>query len=155
MKRDTDPFPPDWAARLAMALEPLQPEADRAARLRARILDRVRADAAPDPHLTLRAHEGRWRTLSPGVDMKLLHRTPGSMSYLLRMAAGMRIPAHDHSDDEECLVLEGDVWLGNTHAFAGDYHLARRGTPHDELHTESGCLLFLRGPKPEAPARHV
>jgi hypothetical protein len=53
------------------------------------------------------------------------------------------------------MVLEGDVWLGETHIFAGDYHLARRGIPHGELHTEGGCLLFLRGPKPDAGARHA
>lgn len=155
MKRDTDRLSADWAARLAMALQPVEPAPERAAHLRARILDQVRADATPDPHTTLRAKEGRWHTLGPGIDIKLLRREAGSVSYLLRMAAGMRIPAHDHADDEECLVLEGDIWLGKTHAFAGDYHLARRGIPHGELHTETGCLLFLRGPKPEAASHYA
>lgn len=149
MKRETDHLPPDLAARLAMALEPIQPEADRAAQLRARILDLAHADAVPDPHLTVRVEERRWHNVGPGIDMKMLHRETDTASYLLRLSAGGRLPAHDHTDDEECLVLEGDVWLGSTHAFAGDYHLARRGIPHGEIHTETGCLLFLRGPKPE------
>ena len=155
MKRETDRFSPDWAARLAASLQPIQPPTERAALLRTQILERVRADALPDPHLTLRASEGHWHTLSPGIEMKLLRPEADTVSYLLRLAAGRRVPPHDHADDEECLVLEGDVWLGNTHAFAGDYHLARRGVPHGELHTETGCLLFLRGPKPEAPSRHA
>jgi len=154
MSTKTDPLPVDWAARLAVSLKPVHPPAERAASLRARILDRARAGSAPaprqDPHLTLRAGEGRWRELAPGIEMKPLRRDADTVSYLLRMAAGMRIPAHDHFEDEECLVLEGDVWLGDTHAFAGDYHLARRGIPHGEVHTETGCLLFLRGAKPEA-----
>jgi len=149
MNRETHPLPPDWAARLALALEPIQPEADRAARLRARIMERVHMASLPDPHLTVRAQERRWHNVSPGVEIKLLRRETDEATYLLRLAAGMRLPAHNHADDEECLVLEGDVWLGNTHAFVGDYHLARRGVPHGEIHTETGCLLFLRGTKPE------
>ena len=137
----------DWPVR-----DPIQPAPERAAAMRARVLARVRAAALPEPHLTLRADEGRWRALGSGIDMKILRREPDSISYLLRLAAGARVPAHDHDADEECLVLEGDVWLGATHAFAGDYHLARRGIPHGELRSEGGCLLFLRGPKPEARA---
>lgn len=155
MTHETDRLPPDWAARLAMALEPIPPETDRAAEMRARILGRVQADSVPDPHLTVRSYERRWHNVSPGIDMKMLRRSTDTASYLLRMAAGMRVPAHDHPTDEECLVLEGDVWLGSTHAFAGDYHLARRGIPHGEIHTETGCLLFLSGPRPEGVAHHA
>jgi anti-sigma factor ChrR (cupin superfamily) len=155
MKTPTDCFTPELAANLAALLQPVQPPSARTAAMRARLLQRAHAAAQPDPHLTLRADEGRWRTLGTGIDMKILRREPGTVSYLLRMAAGMRVPAHDHDTDEECLVLEGEVWLGTTHAFAGDYHLARQGIPHGELHTESGCLLFLRGPRPEASAHHA
>jgi anti-sigma factor ChrR (cupin superfamily) len=155
MKTHTDCLTPDLAATLAASLDPIAPPPERAASMRRRLLQRARAAAQPDPHLTLRADEGRWRALGTGIDMKVLRRDPDSISYLLRMAAGMRVPAHDHDADEECMVLEGDVWLGATHIFAGDYHLARRGVPHGELRTEGGCVLFLRGPKPEARARHV
>lgn len=149
MNREKLILPSKWAARLALALEPIQPEAERAAQLRARILERAHVASLPDPHLTIRAQERRWHNVSAGVDIKLLRRETDDATYLLRLAAGIRLPAHDHTDDEECLVLEGDVWLGNTHAFVGDYHLARRGIPHGEIHTETGCLLFLRGTKPD------
>ena len=155
MNREIPTLPSKWAARLALALEPIQPETERAAQLRARILERAHVASLPDPHLTIRAQERRWHNVSPGIDMKMLRRSTDTASYLLRMAAGMRVPAHDHPTDEECLVLEGDVWLGSTHAFAGDYHLGRRGIPHGEIHTETGCLLFLSGPKPEGVAHHA
>lgn len=147
MKKDTDHLSPDWAAHIALALSPIEPDPSRAVMLRQRILQRVSADQAPDPHLTVRANECRWHNVSPGVDFKLLRRATDVETYLLRLAAGITLPAHDHPEDEECLVLEGEVWLGNTHAFAGDYHLGRRGIPHGEIHTETGCLLFLRGAK--------
>lgn len=155
MTKENDRLPPEWAARLAMALEPVQPTAERAARLRTRILEQAHASTLPDPHLTVRAQEHRWHNVAPGIDMKLLRRATDTASYLLRLAPGMSVPGHDHPVDEECLVLEGDVWLGNTHAFAGDYHLARRGIPHGVIHTETGCLLFLSGPKPEAASHYA
>ena len=45
------------------------------------------------------------------------------------------------------MELEGEVWLGDVSARAGDYHLARSGIPHGVLRTDGGCLLFLRGQK--------
>lgn len=148
MTEETDRLTPEWAAQIALALSPIEPDPARATLLRQRILQRVSADQASDPHLTVRAHERRWHNISPGVDFKLLRRATDVETYILRLAAGITLPAHDHPEDEECLVLEGEVWLGNTHAFAGDYHLGRRGIPHGEIHTDTGCLLFLRGAKP-------
>lgn len=155
MTKENDRRPPEWAVRLAKALEPVQPEAERAAQLRARILERAHASTLPDPHLTVRAQERRWHKVAPGIDMKFLRRASDTATYLLRMAPGISVPGHDHPVDEECLVLEGDVWLGNTHAFAGDYHLGRRGIPHGVIHTETGCLLFVSGPEPEAASHYA
>lgn len=145
MTEEMDHLTPEWAAQIALALSPIELDPARAAMLRQRVLQRVGTDPSLDPHLTIRAHERRWHNVSPGIDVKLLRRETDVETYLLRLAAGMTLPAHSHPVDEECLVLEGEVWLGNTHAFAGDYHLGRRGIPHGEIHTDTGCLLFLRG----------
>ena len=155
MNQKNDRLPPEWAAHLAMVLEPIQPGLESAAQLRARILERAHASTLPDPHVTVRARGRRWHNVAPGIDMQFLRRATDTATYLLRMAPGMSVPAHEHPHDEECLVLEGDVWLGNTHAFAGDYHLGRRGIPHGVIHTETGCLLFLSGPKPEAASHYA
>jgi quercetin dioxygenase-like cupin family protein len=140
--------------RLAVALleaqAPILPAPERARALRERVLGRVRQEplqAGAKDHLTIRGGEGRWFQLMPGASMKPLREDETTRSYLLRLAPGVRLPPHDHSHDEECMVLEGEVWLGDVHAHAGDYHLARRGLPHGEMRTETGCLLFLRGQK--------
>ena len=142
------------AEALLEAQAPVWPAPERAAALRKRVLDLVQQKSLqagvrdrPAEHRTIRSDEGGWKVLMPGLSMKLLREDETTRSYLLRLAPGARLPAHGHTCDEECMVLEGEVWLGDVHASAGDYHLARRGLPHGELHTETGCLLFLRGQK--------
>lgn len=144
------PIDPPLLDAFLEAQAPILPAPDRASALRARVMTAARASQAqPEPgqHLTIHQSEGRWLPILAGVEIKVLREDATTRSYLLRMAAGARLPAHAHSHEEECMVLEGDVWLGEVHARAGDYHLARSGLPHDELRSDSGCLLFLRGQK--------
>lgn len=133
---------------LLEAQSPILPPPDRASALRQRVLS-VTGAAHPGSidHLTIRGVEGIWLPLLPGISMKLLREDVSTRSYLLRMAPGATLPAHGHSHEEECMVLEGDVRLGDVHVHAGDYHLARSGLPHGDVHTDGGCLLFLRGQK--------
>lgn len=132
--------------RMAAALAPQRPSSAMAARLRARLLTAARqAEAeAPAAHLTIRAVEGDWFEVMPGVAVKMLREDAATRSYLLRLAPGASLPAHGHTLDEECVVLAGDVWLEGLHAGAGDFHLARGGSRHGAIRTEGGCLLFLR-----------
>jgi quercetin dioxygenase-like cupin family protein len=134
---------------LLQAQAPVLPPPERARALRERVLDCLHASLPGNPlqHLTMHADEGIWVTMLPGVEMKLLREDADTRSYLLRMAAGARVSGHGHSHEEECMVLAGDVWLGDLHAHAGDYHLARRGVPHGVVRSDGGCLLFLRGQK--------
>ena len=74
----------------------------------------------------------------------MLHSEGRYNSILLRMAPGSSLPAHFHEDDEECVVLEGRVRIGDVRVSAGDYHLALSGSRHGELQSDSGALLFLR-----------
>lgn len=133
--------------RMAEALAPQTPSCAVAARLRERLLTAARqtlADA-PTAHLTIRATEGGWSEVLPGVAVKMLREDAATRSYLLRLAPGASVPPHAHTLDEECVVLEGDVWLEGLHASAGDFHVARGGSRHGEIRTDGGCLLFLRG----------
>ncbi|MDP2832449.1 MAG: cupin domain-containing protein [Pseudomonadota bacterium] len=134
---------------LLQAQAPLLPPPERARALRDRVLGRLHASRPGNPlqHLTVHEGEGIWVPLMPGIDMKLLREDASTRSYLLRMAPGTRVSPHAHSLDEECMVLEGDVWLGEVHAHAGDYHLAHSGVPHGVVSSDGGCLLFLRGQK--------
>jgi anti-sigma factor ChrR (cupin superfamily) len=81
--------------------------------------------------------------------MKVLHHDEGILSYLLRLAPGASLPAHRHPVDEECLVLEGEMHIGDLVLPAGGYHLGRRGVLHDRLTSPGGALIFLRGAVPD------
>jgi quercetin dioxygenase-like cupin family protein len=117
-------------------------------RVRRRLLRRVAADSTPR-HGTVHAAEGAWQPFGPGVRMKVLHEAGGVMSYLLRLEAGARVAAHRHPIDEECVVLEGRLCIGDLVLEPGCYHLGRQGVLHDRLHSPEGALIFLRGAVPE------
>src|ERR1700733_6422513 len=114
-------------------------------RMRARILKRVAA-TPPSGMMTVRAHEGVWRDFGPGVQIKVLHEeiSTNAMSYLLRMEPGARVPVHSHTQEEDCLVLEGEPPIGDQVMGSGDWHLARPGSTHVDFWSKTGCLLFIR-----------
>lgn len=140
---NNDKLETDIAVALACNMSPVQPDAETRARMRQNLFGRVH-DGKSD-FLFVHAHEGTWHTLIQGVDVKLLRRDQNTRSFMLRMAANSSVPPHDHPEEEECIVLEGEVWLNGILCKAGDYHLAPKDKSHDWLRTESGCLLFVRG----------
>ena len=105
------------------------------------------APAKPPFGITLRENEGEWEVLLEGVEKKLLFADPtaGTESYLLRVARRTRVPAHRHGRAEECLVLEGELFIGDLRLAAGDYHLALPGSDHPDAWTEGGTLVYIRG----------
>lgn len=131
-------------AAIASAARPQAPsDADRE-RMRNRILGRVQAQP-PDGTFTIRSSEGEWREVLPGVHIKLLSRDEdrGRQTVLYRLDPGSGLPAHEHSQDEECLVVEGEINFGPYHLFAGDYHYARAGYEHPAVTTKTGALLLI------------
>jgi len=101
---------------------------------------------------TFRASERQWLKHCPGVDKLLLFDDGRSRSWLTRLAAGSRLPAHVHVGDEESLVLEGSCYLGDVFLTQGDYMVARTGSRHGEVYSPEGCLLFVRSPIKEQSA---
>lgn len=145
MKPDTSSaaLDADILTMLAAATPPAELPEGTAARVREALFRRVHD--APADYLFVHAHEGEWVTLFKGVELKLLHEKAGTRSYLLRLAAGARLPRHQHALDEESLILEGDLTIDGVLCRAGDYHFAPRGKPHGRLVSEHGCLVFVRG----------
>lgn len=94
----------------------------------------------------VRANEGEWRQLLPGVDIKRLYLDPSTRieTALWRIHAGAFVPAHPHTHDEECLVLEGSIIDGEQAFAAGDYLMARAGSMHARLSSPNGALLLIR-----------
>jgi quercetin dioxygenase-like cupin family protein len=150
---------PDAAAaavfeKIASALEPTEVSQAHRMSMRRRIREHI-AQRLPAGMTTLRAAEGEWLAISPLVQMKLLRVDPagGTQTVLIRAAAGGILPRHRHSKDEELVVLEGECRIGAQRLVAGDAHFASAGSWHEDITTETGVLVLLRGEYP-APA-HV
>lgn len=99
---------------------------------------------------TIRAQDGEWLEPVPGAQIKILHQDgeTGPLTYLARLAPGFEMHGHPHPVDEECMMLEGDLWLGDLHLQAGDYHFASSGMHHGRLRSENGALVYLKGALP-------
>lgn len=126
------------AGDLALSMPPIAPPPA----LRARVL----ADVAREPAgqmAVIRAHEGEWIQLSPGVSRRDLTLTPGGRVFLIRVAAGAQVARHSHALPEHCYVIEGDAWVAGEHLAAGDHHIAGPGSTHDGLRSDRGCLLLI------------
>jgi len=147
--RDAPALADDVIELLAGAIdaEPLDPAAQ--SRIKSKLFQRIAADST-GRHLTLQPADGDWQPFGRGVQLKLLHEAGGVMSYLLKLAPGAALPAHRHPVDEECVVLEGEVQIGELRLPAGGFHLGRKDVPHDRLRSETGALIYLRGAVPEA-----
>ncbi|WP_418320812.1 cupin domain-containing protein [Piscinibacter sakaiensis] len=148
----TDEIKTDGFAELSALLAgELMPEpADEAGvgRLRRKILNRI-ASAETGRHLTVQPGDGHWNALGGGLELKVLHRHGDLMSYLVRMAPGSVLPPHRHPVDEECVVLDGEVQVGELRIGPGGFHLGRKDLPHAAVRSDGGALIFLRGAVPD------
>jgi quercetin dioxygenase-like cupin family protein len=143
-----DPDHPDDAETVARMLAESLPGApaapDRAAAMRGRLLDRVRAsDEAQARLVGSRLGEGEWRPLVRGVRTKIL--SPAHRAVLLEFEPGAQLPIHRHDEDEECVVLRGEVRMRDLRVSTGDYHLARSASRHGAVRSDGGALLYLSG----------
>jgi anti-sigma factor ChrR (cupin superfamily) len=137
-------------------------QADRDA-LQARVLARVTpqinvqasaTEVEPPPStFTVRAADMRWVTVGPGVEVKVLRmdRERNDQTVLIRMQPGAVVVGHRHTQEEECLILEGEVYVGNHRLGQGDMHVARAGAVHEPIRAPHGALLMIRS---EMPPQH-
>jgi anti-sigma factor ChrR (cupin superfamily) len=139
--RDDDALDPVFA-RIADSVEPAPPPPE----LKRRLLARVAAYETLKPLADVRSEEGEWRNIgAPGVEMRSLFRDrrTGRSTMLIRMDPGAKIPSHFHHDDEQCLVLEGDIGWGELVYRKGDFIAMGKDTTHPEIQTKEGNLLLL------------
>ena len=140
---------PDVEGELLAGMDPIDPSSTTINAMRGRILARVSPRrGAGQELLTIRPDQGKWVEIAPNVHLKRLVYNENLHAQFIRMAPGSCIPAHPHASDEECVVLEGEVRIGDLLARAGDFHFAPRGIPHGDLTTETGCLLYIRTAAP-------
>ncbi|HLJ46073.1 MAG TPA: cupin domain-containing protein [Bryobacteraceae bacterium] len=128
-------------AALPLAAPAITPPATLKTRLFERIGAKPPVAAAKPADLTVvRANEGEWRTVSPGVDIRRLYK---KNTMLVRMAPNSWLAEHDHSMAEQCLVLEGTVSSDGVTVGAGDFTYMPAGSHHDPLYSTDGCLLLI------------
>lgn len=122
---------------------------DRMRTLRARVMQRIADEqrVPEEPFVTMRADQGAWIQIAAKIEKKVLHvdHETGTESYLLRVQPGAEAPEHVHHEDELCLILEGEITIGNLCLRAGDCHLARKGSRHGIARCETGALVFMQG----------
>ena len=136
-------LPADVVAAIAAGLAPLHWGGPGRDRVRASLPVRDGDDAMR----VQRADEGRWHALLPRVALKPLRidRAARTQTTLWKLEPGARIPAHEHGAEEECLILAGAVEYEGARYHAGDYLLAKAGSPHHEIASADGATLLIRG----------
>jgi len=134
-------------ARAVKALALSVPQVAPPAESRARLMDAIAAGTqetgvlSMGPGMLVRAEGTPWKkTPIPGVEVRNLYK---EKSMLVRMAPKTWYPAHDHSEGEQCLVLEGSISGDGMTAYAGDFTYMPAGSEHHPLYTETGCLLLI------------
>jgi len=137
------------AAAVAQAIAPAElSPADREA-MRERILARIQAPPPPLTY-TIRATEMRWVNAGPGVEVMVLRSNDerNDQTVLIRMQPGSVVVGHRHTQEEECLILEGEVFIGELRLMRGDMHVARPGAVHAPITAPQGALLLIRSERP-------
>jgi anti-sigma factor ChrR (cupin superfamily) len=134
---------------LAEALAPAELSQEQRASMRGRIMARVEP---PPLTYTVRFNEGQWLSAGPGVELKILRmdRENNSQTVMFRMQPGSQIVPHPHNQEEECLVMEGEIWVGEHRVGVGDMHIARPGARHPPIVAPRGALLCIRSEIPPA-----
>lgn len=98
--------------------------------------------AAP---LTVRDAEAGWPEFAPGIRRRVLWRHGDAASMLYYAEPGASVPHHAHGHDEECLMVQGELFLDDVLLQAGDYQLAPAGTGHRITQTDTGVVIYAHG----------
>lgn len=152
VRRPVLPSIPDaLAAELAASVRPIELGAEQRQALRERVLRRV-GSAAPPGTFTIRAAESQWQRVSALVEIRIVRReaATGRQTVMFRLQPGAVVVAHGHTQEEECLVLEGQIEIGEHVLRKGDLHIARPGARHAPITTRTGAVLWVNSEIPPA-----
>ncbi|MBM4207726.1 MAG: hypothetical protein FJ190_06805 [Gammaproteobacteria bacterium] len=90
----------------------------------------------------------QWDEIQPGLFRSELWTDGAFVSQFYRMSPGAVLAGHTHPADEECMMLDGELFLGDILLQAGDYQVAVKGSKHGEIYTDTGALLYVRSAAP-------
>lgn len=94
---------------------------------------------------SVRAKDKGWIEIQDGVFQKDLWTDGKAVSRFFRLEAGTHMDGHDHPLNEECMMLRGDIFLGDILVQKGDYHIATAGSKHLPIFSDTGAFLYVRG----------
>lgn len=89
-----------------------------------------------------------WEPLSEGVELKGLRCVGDVVSTLARIAPGAAVVDHGHGLDEDCMMLQGDLFLGDILLRENDYQMAPAGGTHVNSMSDTGALFYFHGRMP-------
>jgi quercetin dioxygenase-like cupin family protein len=103
------------------------------------------AAAARDAPFVVRDADAGWPDHAPGVQRRVLWQHGGQAAMLYYAQPGAQVPQHRHGHDEECLMLQGELFLDDMLLQPGDYQLASAGTGHRVTSTDTGAVIYAHG----------
>ncbi len=101
--------------------------------------------AAADQPFSVRDADAGWPDFAPGIQRRVLWQRDGQAAMLYFVQPGVHIAHHAHEHDEECLMLQGDLFLDDLVLRPGDYQVAPVGTDHRSTETDTGVVLYVHG----------
>ena len=103
------------------------------------------ADGDTARRTLVRDVEAGWPEFAPGIRRRVLWTGGGQAALLYRADPGASVPTHSHGHDEECLMVQGELFLDDVLLQQGDYQLAPAGTGHRVTETDTGVVLYAHG----------
>jgi quercetin dioxygenase-like cupin family protein len=94
---------------------------------------------------TVKDSADNWPDYAPGIKRRVLWHSNGIAAMLYLTQPHANVPLHSHTHDEECLMVQGELYLDDTLLLEGDYQLAPSGSKHQITQTETGVVLFAHG----------
>jgi quercetin dioxygenase-like cupin family protein len=105
----------------------------------------VREAEGPVERTLVRDAEAGWPEFAPGIRRRVLWTDAGQAALLYRADPGAAVPGHGHGHDEECLMVQGELFLDDVLLQQGDYQLAPAGTGHRITETDTGVIIYAHG----------
>ena len=105
---------------------------------------RLPAEAGDVP-ITVRDAAAGWPDYAPGIQRRVLWQRHGQAALLYYAQPGAQVPQHVHGHDEECLMVQGELFLDDLLLQPGDYQLAPAGTGHRITETDTGVVIYAHG----------
>lgn len=103
------------------------------------------ADGDDAGRTLVRDRDAGWPEFAPGIRRRVLWAAGGEAALLYCTDPGAAVPQHRHGHDEECLMVQGELFLDDVLLQQGDYQLAPAGTGHRVTATDTGVILYAHG----------